>query len=260
MQLNGFPRWICIVMAIATGALGRAPVGQTADVIWGHMKADKILFLGNSITLHGPKADIAWSANWGMAASQQSKDYVHLLTSAIDTRTGGKLVLEPTPVGSHAGTENVINIADIFERNYSTFTTARIQKQLDWKPDIVVLQFGENMEMKSYNAEVFQAKLETLLSGLKQSSNPHIFVAGFILGSNPKVDAIKRKACKADPGRRVFVDLGSVAKDPTNFASAESYYKGAVVGHPGNKGMTLIANTLCAAMAAHAAAGEAGCR
>lgn len=29
----------------------------------------KVLFLGNSITKHGPKADIDWSGNWGMAAT-----------------------------------------------------------------------------------------------------------------------------------------------------------------------------------------------
>ena len=48
----------------------------------------KVLFLGNSITKHGPKADIDWSGNWGMAASAEAKDYVHLVTKALTDKAG----------------------------------------------------------------------------------------------------------------------------------------------------------------------------
>ena len=46
----------------------------------------KILFLGNSITKHGPKADIDWSGNWGMAASAEAKDYVHVFAKALSDK------------------------------------------------------------------------------------------------------------------------------------------------------------------------------
>ncbi|MEI6540199.1 MAG: hypothetical protein WCO86_11845, partial [Planctomycetota bacterium] len=59
------------------------PMCQTevsGQQMFGSLKADRILVLGNSLTLHGPKAEIGWAGNWGMAASAQDKDYVHLLT------------------------------------------------------------------------------------------------------------------------------------------------------------------------------------
>ena len=48
----------------------------------------KILFVGNSITRHGPNPAIGWTNNWGMAASAEAKDYVHVVQSAVAELTG----------------------------------------------------------------------------------------------------------------------------------------------------------------------------
>ena len=201
----------------------------------------KILFLGNSITLHGPY--VAWSrvGGCGMAASDPEKDYVHLLASAIATHTGTSLRIAPTPCDLPRwyygnpplalGDANVLNIADLFERNYATWENSRIQRQIDGKPDIVVLQFGENMVPG--DMEKFKVALETLMTGLKTSSNPRIFVTSFILGSNPAIDKIKRQVCDEDPSRRVFVDLAAAHVDTSGAA-----------GHPGDAGMKTIADTI----------------
>ena len=214
------------------------------------MKAGRMLFLGNSIALCGPYNDWVPNANWGMAASAEGKDYVHLVAGAITARTGCKLRLVPTVGLSrwypgdavNIGDANIINIADLFERNYATWDNVRLQTQIDAKPDIVVLQFGENMS--DVNLPQFKAALHSLMTALKKRSNPHIFVIGFILGANPAIDAIKKEVCAKDPSHRVFVDMSRL-QNPKYIGQ---------FGHPSDEGMKEIADLLLNAMETHGVA------
>jgi len=232
--------------------------GQGAAALNG-MKVARILFLGNSITLHGVHAPYGWLNYCGMAASVPEKDYVHQLAARIDAVTGEHLRISPTdtaqpgPDGATvAEPANVLNVADILERQYATYTNAGLQRQLDWKPDIVVLQFGENTPRDGFDPAAFKAALETLLDGLRDSGDPHVFVLNQLLGAGGALDDIKRQVCAEDPSHRVFVDMSDFGQDPANFASAEPYYTGVIVGHPGDKGMARIADALLKAMLAHA--------
>jgi hypothetical protein len=215
------------------------------------MKADSILFLGNSITLTGAYNNWTPDAPCGMAASAADKDYVHLLATSTSARTGSQLRLTPTPDGlgrwyygdplPALGDANILNIADIFERNYNTWDNARIQNQIAAKPDIVVLQFGENMEAGGDMVQ-FKHALEDLCTGLKNSSNPNIFVTSFILGANPPIDAAKQQICDEDPSHRFFVKLQGAGVDCSG-----------VAGHPNDAGMKTIADTLFSSIATHSA-------
>jgi lysophospholipase L1-like esterase len=245
--MKSLSQWLAFAACVCL--VSQRAVAEKGEVRLGNLKAEKILFLGNSMTAVPQLNMPTW---WGLSASTVAKDYVHLLVGAIDAKTGGHLTLLPTtaPVTNADGSvdqcdSNVINVADVFERGYASYDPSRIKKQLAWKADLVILQFGENIPPTTFNAEVFNAALKKLVADLKDSSNPHIFMASHILGANPTVDEMKRKLCAEDPTHRVFIDLTHVAKDPANMGA---------YGHPGDQGMALISETMFQAIIAHSAA------
>jgi lysophospholipase L1-like esterase len=196
----------------------------------------KVLFLGNSITKHGPKADIDWSGNWGMAASAEANDYVHLVTKALTEKAGT------------APEVMVKNIAD-FERAYSGYDmAAKMKDAIEFKADLIFLAIGENVpELKTAEDKAkWQASLTSLLRALKGERQPTIIVRSCFWANAAKDEALQQ-ACAAVGG--VYVNIGSLSKDESNFARSERPYKHAgVANHPGDKGMAAIAAALVKAV------------
>lgn len=245
--------WCGAIALILGGCLAAGTcLGQEAAPpgMLGTMKAERLLFLGNSITLHGRHEPYGWLYDCGMAASAPEKDYVHFVAAALEARTGRHPWLSRSASEDGAQPANIINIAGIFERRYSDYSSAPLQAQLDWQPDLVVLQCGENVVREGFQPAAFKEGLRALLTALQAAGNPQIFVTSQILGSGGVLDDIKQELCAEDPDHRAYVDLSIFHEDPTNFASAEPYYQGIIVGHPGDKGMARIAAALLAAMLA----------
>ena len=197
----------------------------------------KVLFLGNSITKHGPKADIDWSGNWGMAASAEAKDYVHLVTKALTEKQGS------------APEVLVKNIAD-FERAYAGYDFAVKQKEVvEFQADLIILAIGENvpgLKMAEDKAKLQEA-VTKLLTTLKGKHSPRILVRS-CFWANPAKDEALQLACAAVGG--VFVDISALGKDEKNYARSERPYKHAgVANHPGDQGMAGIAVALMQALA-----------
>ncbi len=228
----------CLMTALATPAWAAAPESTP--------QISKILFLGNSITLHPPLIERGWKGNWGMAASAPDKDYVTLLTSRIRDLTGTPLPLvrvDPSRKNADGSPNlsdaNVVNIAEILERQYASYDSAKLRAQLDARPDLVVLQFGENVRMDSFDAAKFTACLKQLVGELQKTSNPTIFITSQIYGPNPQLDQIKQQIVAEDPAHRTFVDLSGFRQEPL--------YNG-FLDHPSDRGMQFLADTLFAAV------------
>lgn len=196
----------------------------------------KVLFVGNSITKHGPKKDIDWSGNWGMAASAEANDYVHLVTKALTEKAGA------------APQVMVKNIAD-FERAYSGYDiAAKLKEAIEFKADLIILAIGENVPgLKTAEDKMkLQASVAALLRALKGDRKPAILVRSCFWANAAKDEALQQ-ACAAVDG--IYVNIGSLSKDEANYARSERPYKHAgVANHPGDKGMAAIAAALVKAL------------
>jgi len=73
----------------------------------------RILYVGNSITRHGPKPEIGWTNDCGMAASSIDTDYGHVHAA---------MVARVKPDAAFA----YLNVAGSFERKFT---------DPDWKPE-----------------------------------------------------------------------------------------------------------------------------
>ena len=196
----------------------------------------KVLFLGNSITKHGPKADIDWAGNWGMAASAEAKDYVHLVTKALGQKSGA-----PPEV-------MVKNIAD-FERAYAGYdVVGKMKDAVDFGADLLIVAIGENVPaLKSGDDKAqFKGAVAKLLNALKVGKHPTIVVRSCFWANQAK-DEILQQAWREAGG--IFVDIGSLSKDEGNYARSERPFKHqGVANHPGDKGMQAIADALVKAL------------
>jgi len=210
--------------------------GEQSGKLRPEIDVERVLFLGNSITRHGPAPKIGWNDDWGMAASAPEKDYVHLVAAGLAELAGKK----PQVL--------MANIAD-FERNLATYDIeAKLKAELDFKPTLVILAIGENVAaLQTDEAKAqFKASLAKLLGALKNAGRPVLVVRGCFWADKTKDDLLQQ-ACIAAGG--TFVDLGALGKDESNYARSERKFEHAgVAAHPGDKGMKAIADAILYAL------------
>lgn len=213
-----------------------------ASVRLNNIEAGRILFLGNSITYHPTLPSINWYGAWGMAASSEDKDYVHVLTNKIAQAAGATPTIKATNIFT-------------FERGYNTYDIATtLQAELAFHPDIVVLAIGENvtgLDTAQARAEYANA-YSNLLGALKANGNPMIFTRS-CFWADPTKDQIMRTATLA--AGDFFVDISALGANPANYAYSEPTYAGPQYAtfnsHPGDAGMAAIADALYTSIVAH---------
>ncbi|MCH9723983.1 MAG: beta-galactosidase trimerization domain-containing protein [Planctomycetes bacterium] len=215
-------------VTVSTGEVN-SHLQKKSELRIGKLPINKILFLGNSITLHGPAPKIGWTGNWGMAASAKEKDYVHVLMNRIVKEAGGN----PRVM--------VKNIAQ-FERTLTDYNIReQLKQELKFEADVVIIALGENASSPTTDdaRTQFSKAFMNLFSELKKQNSPEIFVRGQFWKNSNK-DKLLKQACEKTGG--IFIDTGKIGLDESSHARAERIFKHAgVAAHPGDKGMQQLA-------------------
>ena len=194
-----------------------------------HGDGVRIVFIGNSITLHAPAPQVSWSFNWGMAASAPEKDYVHLVTRGIEATTGKKADVR------------VRQLAD-FERHFNDFDFSRIQDLVDFNPDYLVVALGENVvaletqEERLAYRDAFKKLLGCFMRG---RSKPNTVVRGVFWRREWK-DEMMSHAASDYALPFVKADIS----DDKSMRALGLFEHDGVQNHPGDKGMEEIARRI----------------
>ena len=188
----------------------------------------RIVFIGNSITLHAPLPSIGWTNMWGMAASAEDKDYVHLVTHGIERNTGRRADVR------------VKNLA-AFERNYRTWDVASGVKELaDFNPEYLIVALGENVSNLTNDAdrEAYRAAFGKLVGAFFcDGRRPRTVIRGVFWPNSAKDAEMARIAAELGVP---FVKV-DIADTPGMRATGLFAHNG-VANHPGDAGMAEIAN------------------
>lgn len=242
-MIGHFRKFVTLSMLIAAMIANLDDFSQAVEIRIGKTSANRVLFLGNSLTFSAANADIGWSGNWGMASSSEDRDYAHLVVSDIASLNGGV-----TPAMKAV---NVYHYGQ-YEQNYASFDVAtEMASLLDWNPDILVVELGENVESLTTQEKrtSFANSFLNLLATFKENSNPTIFVRNTWWPDTTK-DTVMQEATVSVGG--VWVDLGNLRADPLNIAKSMSIYTHAgVADHPSDQGMQAIADGMFSAMKTH---------
>ena len=190
-------------------------------------KGLRILFVGNSITWHPVKKEIGWFNEWGMAASAEEKDFVHLVMNDIHTHD------------THA----VFDIAWVveWERNYKEDSLLINYKEaVEFNPDIIIVKIGENVNRELNYEYPFYDYYKKLIDYFNPLNSAKVIIVNSFWDKGSLEDAMRLVSKERE---YPLVDLGNLREQPGMKAIGLFEHSG-VANHPGDKGMKAIADAI----------------
>lgn len=187
----------------------------------------RIMFVGNSITLHGILPEIGWYEAHGMAASKKENDYVHICMKEIQ-----KLFPDATFCICQV-CEWEVNYKNGKEKYYL------YEKARDFNADIIIMRAVENCPQVDFDKTVFLKEYGDLLEYLNPDSKAKfVITTGF--WKHPADEAIKEFA---NLHRLPLCELGDLG-EKDEMKALDKFEHSGVANHPGDTGMQNIAKRI----------------
>lgn len=188
----------------------------------------RIMIIGNSITRHSPSPGIGWYGDWGMAASAEDKDYVHVLMAKVRERCP-------------KATFCVVQAA-VWERAYRDpkfdpedyFKPARF-----FDPEIIVTAISANIPDAEFDSEDFKKslfKLHRYMGG----SCARLIQTGSFFNNQRKSEALADYSADVWGDYVYISDLPSVPK----YLALGLFEHEGVQHHPSDAGMEEMASRI----------------
>lgn len=195
----------------------------------------EFLVIGNSLTFHGRLDSIGWLNNWGLAASAESNDWVHLLQYYISQDQGKEAKL------------NILSNVDLpwIDREWDRITDA-IKKQNN---EIIFIEIGDNaLDTYFKNYEKPYRKLLNFIK--KNSTAPVIMLSTWRFSTTHGVAADTKIEKLAKEYGYSYINISHLFKNKKNQAANDSICQKPstnrhVCWHPGDQGMRAIAYEVC---------------
>ena len=187
----------------------------------------KVMFVGNSITLHGVLEEIGWHLHCGMAASAPEKDYVHLLADKISAK--------------HEDASFCICQVAAWERAYKNGSEVlkEYEAARNFGADIIIMRMIENCPGKDFDEKTFGIEYKNLIDYLNVTGKAEIIcTTGF--WKHPGDEEIEKVAKANGYGFVKLNDLGELDE----MKAVGLFEHTGVANHPGDKGMATIAERI----------------
>ncbi len=198
----------------------------------------RILFLGNSVTWHERAPQIGWNHNWGMAASAEEKDYVHLVVDFFKKRYGKIRYC-------------VCNVGKWEQNFFDESVLEEFVEAKEFEADVVVSRLGENVAISKLGEYDFSKRYESFLRYFTKSAKK-VLVTDLFWEHETLDRQIKELAEKEG---YTFVSIVDLGYDDENKALGQYPHEGVCL-HPNDVGMRKIADRIIAGFLATEREGE----